>query len=50
MNASATRIGEHVARTEDAARAERRIAINAGCAVSLIAYDGARDVYAWDVL
>lgn len=39
---------EHTYRQEGDARKSRRAFIASGVAVSLLAYDGARDVYAFD--
>ncbi len=39
---------EHAFADQDAARSHRRILINLGRNVSLIGYDGDRDVYAFD--
>ena len=41
--------GEHTCADERWAHTLRRRAIDAGRNVSLIAYDGGRDVYVWDV-
>lgn len=49
FNATTCKPGEHTAITESVAKIVRRAAIDAGKRVSLIAFDPARDVYAWNV-
>lgn len=41
---------EHTYKTDIEAHAARRVFINKGTSVSLIAYDGSRDLYVFDVL
>ena len=45
----ALRTGEHTCESETHAHRIRRIAIDAGRSVSLIAFDASRGVYVWNV-